>query len=318
MDLDTFLAQEDVHLLVQALNTFALEVDAADDRKHVLVNAGFRPAFLSTFSFGTSPYLFANMLVAHFREYRVSDQQPAYHPMVRLLDYLLRVHELEDQDRKLFQRLLKQCQENLDGLAARGAVGRIESPPGTARGTGVLVDEQLLLTCKHVFERIFDNGLDRVWVRFGYKAGKYGIESGEVFELDTESIDSPNTRSDSSLDYVLVKINGKPAYRAVLLSNDLPNTAQSIRLVHHPRGEPVQISVTGQIIQVDQEYMYHDIKADYGSSGAPIFDLNWRVVAIHRGKLGLSRSYAPGETEGIPISAIWNDIEPHLSMYASC
>lgn len=316
MDQDTFLAQEDVHLLVQALNSFALEVDTADDRKHILVNAGIHPAFRSKLSFGTSPYLFANSLAAHLREYRVSDQQPSYHPMVSLLDYLLRVHELEDQDRKLFERLLQRCRENFDRSAARSAVGRIESPPGTARGTGVLVGTQSLLTCKHVFERIFDHGLERAWVRFGYKAGKYGIEPGEVFELDTESIDSSNTPSD--LDYVLVNIAGKPAYRTAILSNDLPDTTQNIRLVHHPRGEPVQISDIGRVVQVDQEYVQHDIKADYGSSGAPIFDLHWRVVAIHRGKLGLSRSYAPGVTEGIPISAIWNGIESHLSTCASC
>ena len=32
-------------------------------------------------------------------------------------------------------------QDDVHGLAARGAVGRIESPQGTARGTGVLVDK---------------------------------------------------------------------------------------------------------------------------------------------------------------------------------
>jgi hypothetical protein len=318
MEPDTFLAQDDVHLLVQALNTFALEVDAAADRKHMLVNAGIHPAFLSKLNFGTSPSLFANALVAHFREYRVSERQQAYHPMFRLLDYLLKVHELEDQDRRLFQRLHEQCLENLEGLAARGAVGRIESPPGTARGTGVLLDGQLLLTCKHVIERIFDNGQERIWVRFGYKEGKYGIEAGEIFELDVQDMVNHDARADSTLDYVLAKISGKPTYRAASLSNNFLSAAQHVRLVHHPRGEPVQISDVGRVVQVDQEYVKHDIQADYGSSGAPIFDMNWRVVAIHRGKLNLSRSYAPGETEGIPIRAIWNTIEPHLSMYANC
>jgi hypothetical protein len=190
MDPDVFLVQDDVHLLVQALNTFALEIDSADDRKDILVNAGIHLAFRSKLIFGTSTLLFANKLAAHFREYRVSDQQPTYHPMVSMLDYLLKVHELEDQDKNLFKRLVRQGQENFDGLAARSAVGRIESPLGIAMGTGVLVDSQLLLTCKHVFERILDDGQDHVWVRFGYKTGKYGVELGEVFELDKKSIDN--------------------------------------------------------------------------------------------------------------------------------
>ena len=314
MDPDTFLVQDDVHLLVQALNTFALEVDAADDRKDILVNAGIHLAFRSKLIFGTSPNLFANKLAAHFREYRVSEQQPKYHPMVSLLEYLLNVYELVEQDINLFKRLVKQGQENFDGLAARSAVGRIESPLETAMGTGVLVDRQHLLTCKHVFDRISDNGQDRAWVRFGYKTGKYGVEPGEVFELDLKTIVSNNGQPDHALDFALVRIIGKPEYRIAPLSNSWLNTMQSVRLVHHPRGEPAQISEVGQIVDVGKDYFQHNIETGFGSSGAPIFDLNWRVVAIHRGTLSLSRPSAPSVTEGVPLYSIWNDIKPHLSM----
>ena len=179
-------------------------------------------------------------------------------------------------------------------------------------GTGVLVARQLLLTCNHVFERIFDNGLGSAWVRFGYKTGKYGIEMGEVFELDIKNITRHATQPDTTLDYALVRIIGKPEYRAALLSNNLLNATQDIRLIHHPRGEPSQISDIGQIVQVDKEYIKHNVKTDYGSSGAPIFDLSWRVVAIHRGTLSLSRSSTPGVTEGIPLYSFWDDIKPRL------
>jgi hypothetical protein len=314
MDPDTFLIQDDVHLLVQVLNKFALEVDAPGDRKDVLVNAGIHLAFRSRLIFGTSPLLFATMLVARFREYRVSDKHPMYHPLVNLLDYLLKVHELEDQERDLFKRLVNQGMENFNGLAARSAVGRIESPIGTAMGTGVLVDRHHILTCKHVLERIFDKGLDRTWVRFGYKTGKYGVELGEVFELDIKSLASHETRSNNAFDYALVRIFGEPRFRPALLSNSLLNTTQNVRLVHHPRGEPLQISDVGQLVQVDKEYIKHNVKTDYGSSGAPIFDLDWHVVAIHRGTLSLSRPSAPGITEGVPLYSIWNDIKPRLSM----
>ena len=114
-----------------------------------------------------------------------------------------------------------------------------------------------------------------------------------------------------------IPITGTPRRRLALVSNNVLNTTQNIRLVHHPRGEPVQISDLGQVVQVEKEYIKHDIKADYGSSGAPIFDLNWHVVAIHRGNLALSRSYAPGVTEAIPIYSIWNEIKPHLAMSVS-
>lgn len=192
-------------------------------------------------------------------------------------------------------------------LAAWSAVGRIESPPGTARGTGVLVDRQLLLTCKHIFKRIFDCGLDRAWVRFGYKTGKDGVEPGDIFELDLKAIVSDNAHSD----YALVRICGEPEYCIAPLSNAWLKTKQGVRIIHHPRGEPAQISEIGQIVNVDKDYIQHDLKADFGSSGAPIFDLDWHVVAIHRGRLSLSRSYAPGVTEGVPIYSIWKDIKSY-------
>lgn len=306
-----FLMQDDVHSLVQALNTFALEVDAADARKDTLVNAGIDHSFRSRLIFGASSHLFANQLVAYFREYHVSSQQPKYHPMVSLLDYLLKAHALEDRDREFFKRMVKQGQENFDALIALSAVGRIESPPGTARGTGVLVGRQLLLSCKHVFERIADNGLDSAWVRFGYKAGKYGVEIGELFEVDMRDVSS-HPQSDRALDYALVKIIGKPEYPTTLLYNGLLSDSQNIRLIHHPRGEPAQISNVGQVIRANKGYIKHNIRTDYGSSGAPIFDQNWRVVAIHRGLLNSGRSAGPSINEGLPLYSIWDDFIQRL------
>lgn len=312
MNQDTFLVQDDVHLLVQALNTFALEVDTAAERKDTLVNAGIHFAFRSKLIFASSPQHFANQLVAHFREHRVSSQQPTYHPMVCLLDYLLKTHDIEERNRELFTRIIKYEMENLERLTASRAVGRIESPPGTAMGTGVLVGRQLLLTCKHVFERILENGLDRAWVRFGYKAGRYGTETGDLFEVDIRDVSLSDAQSNDTLDYALVRIAGKPEYRTALLFNGQLSAAQSIRLIHHPLGEPAKISDVGQIVQANKDYIKHNIKTDYGSSGAPIFDQNWHVVAIHRGALTPGRSPTPGISEGVPLYRIWDDIVQRL------
>lgn len=206
------------------------------------------------------------------------------------------------------------AQNDAHEMAACSAVGRIESPPGTARGTGLLVGRQLLLTCKHVVERIFYAGLDRLWVRFSYKTGEYGVESGDVFELDLKHMIADNAHPIHALDYTLVRIIGEPPYAHASLSHGRLNRTQRVRIVHHPRGEPAQISDVGQITDVAKEYIQHNIRTDFGSSGAPIFDLEWHVVAIHRGKLRFSRSYPPGVTEGIPMYSIWNNLNSHLSM----
>jgi hypothetical protein len=311
---DTFLAQEDVALLVQALNSLALGIDAAEDRKHMLVNAGVHLAFRSKLIYEVSPYLFAHKLVAHFRDFRVSGRQPAYHPMVLLLEYLLQTQDLEDQERNLFTLLVRKGHENFGALEARSAVGRIEAPPGEAIGTGVYIGKQLLLTCKHVIQRIFEQGQEQGWVRFGYKMGRYGIETGELFELDIKNFLHNTASSNNVLDYTLVKIIGRPESPAAHLSHYYLCSEQEIRLIHHPRGEHVQISDRGLIVQVDQEFIKHNVEADYGSSGAPIFDLDWHVIALHRGMMALSRPTTPDITEGIPLSSIWNTIKPYLQV----
>ena len=313
MHLNIFLTQEDIPPLVRALRNFALEIDTSDARKAIFINAGIRPSFRSKLTLEECPLIFANKLVACFREYWVSEKQSMYHPMVSLLEYLLQISVLEDQDRSLFKRLAQRGLDNLKGLSACGAIGRIESPQGTAIGTGVLINRRLLLTCCHVLNGLLEEKQDQVWVRFGYKTDKYGIEFGEIFELDLKSIDPCTSSTDQTLDYALVSIIGNPEFPVASLSNDNPDTAKSVRLVHHPRGEPVQISDIGQIVQVDREFITHTIQTDYGSSGAPIFDLNWNVVALHRGVPILSRPPAQGTAEGIPISSIWNVIKPYLS-----
>ncbi|MEH1926704.1 trypsin-like peptidase domain-containing protein [Nostoc sp.] len=79
-------------------------------------------------------------------------------------------------------------------------------------------------------------------------------------------------------------------------------------MIHHPQGKPVIISDFGQITQVGEDYIDHNVKTDDGSSGAPIFNRQWELIAIHQGNPGIGRSVSPGSTGGIPIRAIWTQI----------
>ncbi len=315
MNPDTFLSQEDVYLLAQAMNTLALEAATANDRRNLLINAGVHSAFSSKLCFDTSPYLFANQLVAQCREYQVSELRPIYHPMVCLLKYLLQVHELDDQVRDLFQRLVKNGQENFHGLAACKTVGRIEAPLSNAIGTGVLVDQQLLLTCKHIVERIVNRNQQQAWIRLGYKTGKYGIEAGQELELDIKEIIRQGISADAGQDYALIKIKKKTEQPHAHLFNGFPHLTQNIRLIHHPRGKPIEISDLGEVVLVGDETIQHTIPADFGSSGGPIFDQNWRMLAIHKGTPSASSARVPDAAEAIPLYSIWKDIQPHISQH---
>lgn len=311
MDPDLFLIQEDVPLLVQALITLALEINTADGRRDILSNAGIHLSLLSKLIFEASPQLFANKLIASFREYRVSKRNPRYHPMIILLEYLLKVYDLEDQDRNLFNRLIRQGLENFNALFIRLSVGRLESPPGKAFGTGVLVGKQILLTCDHVLKQIFGEEPTHAWIRFGYKQGKYGAESGELFELDLKHF----ICHDSQSDYALLRVLGEPDYPIASLSPEIPANLHNIRLIHHPLGEPVQVSEAGQIIQIENKYLSHNITVNYGSSGAPIINQDWQVIALQRGTFSINHPLPPGINEGIPLYSIWTNLKPFLPAF---
>lgn len=310
MNPELFLEQTDVVPLTLALNQFALKVNDASDRQEVLESAGIDIALLSNLKLGATSTKFAPALVAAFRAYSVSNQRLDYHPMVSLLKYLCDlapIYGLADRDVALFTRLAEQGQENLKTLAARSAVGRIESPKGTSIGTGVLIGKNLLLTCDHIFSK---SQAKQAWVRFNYKSGSYDLDS-DVFELDLD-----RAMRSGQLDYALVRVKGEPRQRTANLIDAILDSSQEIRLIHHPQGQHLVVSGLGQVVQVGDEYIDHNISTDEGSSGAPIFNRDWQLVAIHRGNLGIGRagrSLEPGTTSGVPLRAFWKNIQTQLS-----
>ncbi|MBD2120295.1 trypsin-like peptidase domain-containing protein [Trichocoleus sp. FACHB-262] len=310
MNPELFLAKKDVVPLTLALNAFALRVNDAIDRRRVLESAGIDIALLSNLKLGATSNIFAPALVAEFQRYCISNQHLDYHPLVSLLKHLCDlapIYGLADQDIVLFTRLAEQGQENLKALAARSAVGRIESPEGQGIGTGVLIGKNLLLTCDHIFSK---SQTKQAWVRFNHTSGSYPLDSN-VFQLDLDTA----TRS-TQPDYALVKVKGEPKQRTAKLIDAILDSNQEIRLIHHPQGHYVVISGLGQIVQVGEDYIDHNISTAEGSSGAPIFNRDWQLVAIHRGNLGIGRagrSLEPGTTSGVPLRAFWLNIQTQLS-----
>ncbi len=302
MNPEVFLDEQYVIPLTKTLISVLMKISNAGDRQSVLEAAGMKPALMGNLRLDSQANIFAQALIAEFKRYRIDSRRLDYHPMVSLLDYFCKladIYSLSDQDFAMLRQLVDRGEENFKALKVRSGVGRIESPKGTGIGTGVLVGKNLLLTCYHVFSK---TGVQQAWVRFGYKTGSYGLE--DVFELDLSCVSHHNRP-----DYALVRIQGEPQEPIVPPINAILAEAQEIRVIHHPLGQPVMISI-GKIMQVGEDYIDHNISTDEGSSGAPIFNLQWELVGIHQGR-NMDRN---GKLGGIPIhGTVWNQIEHHLS-----
>ncbi len=306
MNPEIFLVQEDVVGLEEGLERLFSNLNN-DTIRSVFVSSGVEKSFTRNINFNSTAFELTSRIVAKSREYKVSAQRLDYHPLISLLAYLLgRYHdELEDQEISLFTKLVEQGQENLKAFKTRRAVGRIESPQGNGIATGVVIGKNLLLTCNHVFSK---TQVNQAWIRFNYKANSPQSEE-DLFELDMDFVCHHHYP-----DYALVRIKGGLQQEIAISSYETLDSEQDIRIIHHPQGKPLVISSLGQIKQVGEDYIQHNVSTDNGSSGAPIFNRQWELIAIHRGNHGIGgRNVEPGTVEGIPLRAFWDKISPHLA-----
>lgn len=221
------------------------------------------------------------------------------------------------------------------------AVGRIEIPEGTAWGTGFLVGPDLLLTNQHVLKD--KNYLEQAVVRFGYVNDASGVSSsGKVVPVE------PNFYFSSpafELDYALVRLKESPLKDIAVADNELriksmveltrigkhrgylelaprdPLKHSRVNIIQHPNGLPLKVVMTqNYVVDKTDKRSYYVADTMEGSSGSPVFNQRWEIVALHHsGKpyppetlIDTAKKVWKGQfrvNEGIPIRAILEDFQ---------
>ena len=76
-------------------------------------------------------------------------------------------------------------------------------------------------------------------------------------------------------------------------------------IAQHPKGAPLKLALdTNAVIGLNAygTRVTYRTNTDLGSSGSPVFDQNWNLVALHHS--GDPESIMPSYNEGVPFSAI--------------
>lgn len=230
------------------------------------------------------------------------------------------------------------------------AVCRVEHLDGTPIGTGFLIGPDLLLTNQHVLKK--REYLEDAVARFDYREDATGVvkEVGRVFNLQPDFYHSSDAKE---LDYALVRLTDAPlkhlrerrdkkgegkepdcanastpmdlvicgGHRGYLvLRGEFIKENDRVNIIQHPDGNPMKVVMTQNRVVGDMGDSRVQYVADTmgGSSGSPVFNRKWEVVALHHS----GKPYPPESVvqsakkvwkgsyrvnEGIPVRALLAD-----------
>ncbi|MCB0163831.1 MAG: trypsin-like peptidase domain-containing protein [Anaerolineae bacterium] len=169
-------------------------------------------------------------------------------------------------------------------LSAARSVARVRLNYEMA--SGFLIAPDIFMTNHHVFHTADDARSARL--EFNYRqadAQGSAITPVDVWECDPDAM----FKADPTLDYAIVKVkpkNGQTAGEVWGVLN--PRHGQTVdvdsrvNLIQHPRGEVQQIALRDNLVKaVRKVFIQYLTDTEYGSSGSPVLDDNFNVVALH-------------------------------------
>ncbi|MFJ4245034.1 endonuclease [Streptomyces iakyrus] len=174
-----------------------------------------------------------------------------------------------------------------EGFQISRSVGRVTiTGPGGGYGTGFMVSPSLLLTNNHVLRSPED--ANRSGVAFAFQDGVDGGPlAPAIFALEPQRF----FVTDPALDYSLVAVAPRGMHGEALSSFGrlVLSEAQGkviigefVNIIQHPRGEPKQIALRdNRIVDVLERFLHYESDSREGSSGSPVFNDQWEVVALH-------------------------------------
>ncbi len=173
------------------------------------------------------------------------------------------------------------------GLAMSRSVARVvlhKGTPDESSGSGFLIDDNLLITNHHVIGN--QEEARAATVEFNYQVTIEGRDAKvQAYTLvPEEGFATSPKEEDGGDDWTAVRVDGNPnnEWGKLSLAPAEPKVKDEVIIIQHPGGGPKQIALTHNTIAFvnDQRLQYLTDTLE-GSSGSPVFDLDWRVVAVH-------------------------------------
>ncbi len=196
------------------------------------------------------------------------------------------------------------------GLRIARAVCRVSVPTENAieLGSGFLIDNNLMITNNHVLP---DKERARLaTLSFDYELGENRLPRKETtYKLDPDHI----FETDIDADFTVVSVNSGDAnlkFGSILLKPVNVKKGDFVNIVQHPGGGYKQIGLYHNVVSyANDDIIQYLTDTEPGSSGSPVFNSDWAVVALHHSGGMLVEPGLPYRllrNEGININKIIN------------
>lgn len=224
---------------------------------------------------------------------------------------------LEDTLEKNFRNELGFSVEDIRSMLKNcGAIACITNTTGVRLGTGFLLpgtalkasygDAPVLVTNAHVVP----DGVAPANARVSFEIESEGAGQPVSYAVGELLFTSPP----GELDVSVLRVDGlAPALQPLRAAQALPLIDAKARayVIGHPQGGGLQISLhDSQLLDVDDDerLLHYRTPTDPGSSGSPVFNAQWQVIALHHsGSSKTPRLHGSGvyeANEGIVLGAI--------------
>lgn len=177
-----------------------------------------------------------------------------------------------------------------DGATALGGDDR----PQRSIGTGWLLTHDLLITNHHVVNARSTGEPDAsaadlaaqargIAVEFDYDAPEAAITAAKIGALEAFS------PAAGPLDYAILRLTSPVARTPLTLATTAmttpvaPATYPSVNIIQHPEGRPKEVACRNNtVFRAEGVDLWYFTDTMAGSSGSPVFDDCWKVVALHK------------------------------------
>jgi V8-like Glu-specific endopeptidase len=165
------------------------------------------------------------------------------------------------------------------GVQRARCVAKVKCYNGES-GSGFLLNDNIFLTNHHVIPDAAQ--ASEAQVLFNYQTSTTGRDNEpKSFKLDPDKGFATFTEHD----WTLIRMSGdaNTEWGAIELNEVDISATDRVNIIQHPIGGPKQIAIYHNVVAyVGENRIQYLTDTLPGSSGSPVFDNQWQVVALHR------------------------------------